>query len=407
MVRTKAPPETVPPGTPERIVYVQPLTPARVMLLTLSVLFVIGVVWFVIQVREIVLLLILGILIATAIEPIVNLLRRRGLARGPVILALYLLVFALIGLGLLIAVPVLFAQGQALAAGAPQFLADVQTQLENSRSVLIRTYGSQAMESAIEFTNRFQESPPLQVEQAAEFVGSFVELLFAVISIMIVTFYWMTEKAAIKRFFLGLVPIERRDRAHEMWDEIESKAGGWARGQVILMLVLGVVSTVAYSPLIFNLQFWVFLGIWAGLMELIPFIGPWLGGGLAVLVALTDSWQKALLVAAFVFIINQLEASFLVPRVMRNAVGLSPLSVILAVLVGGAILGPLGAILSIPVAAVAQVLVTGLLREREAAADVSAAVAARSRREPEPSGPAPSGPAPPQLVDVEPVPRKV
>jgi predicted PurR-regulated permease PerM len=391
----------VSPATPDRIVYVQPLTPARVMVLTLSVLFVIGVVWFVIQVREIVLLLILGILIATAIEPIVNMLRRRGLARGPVILALYLLVFALIGLGLLIAVPVLYAQGQALAEGAPQFLADVQTQLENSRSVLIRTYGSQAMASAIEFTNRFQESPPLQVEQAAEFVGSFVELLFAVISIMIVTFYWMTEKAAIKRFFLGLVSIERRDRAHEMWDEIESKAGGWARGQVILMLVLGVVSTIAYSPLIFNLKFWVFLGIWAGLMELIPFIGPWLGGGLAVLVALTDSWQKALLVVAFVFIINQLEASFLVPRVMRNAVGLSPLSVILAVLVGGAILGPLGAILSIPVAAVAQVLVTGLLHEREAAADVSSAVAARSRREPEPSGP-----APPQLVDVEPFPRK-
>lgn len=403
MVRTKAPPpEPVPPASGDSIIYVQPLTPARVMVLTLSVIFVIGVVWFVIQVREIVLLLILGILIATAIEPIVNMLRRRGLARGPVILAIYLLLFGLIAAGLLIAVPLLYSQGQALVEGAPQFLADIQTQVENSRSVLVRTYGSQALESAIEFSNSFRENPPLQVEQAAEFVGSFVELLFAVISIMIVTFYWMTEKATIKRFFLGLVPIERRDRAHEMWDEIESKAGGWARGQVILMLVLGVVSTIAYSPLIFNLKFWVFLGIWAGLMELIPFIGPWLGGGLAVLVALTDSWQKAVIVIVFVFIINQAEASFLVPRVMRNAVGLSPLSVILAVLVGGAILGPLGAILSIPVAAVAQVLVSGLLRDREEAEDVSSAVAARSR-----SGPELAGPAPPQLVEVEPVPREV
>lgn len=297
MVRTKAPPpEPALPASGDSIIYVQPLTPARVMALTLSVIFVIGVVWFVIQVREIVLLLILGILIATAIEPIVNLLRRRGLARGPVILAIYLLLFGLIAAGLLIAVPVLYAQGQALVEGAPQFLADVQTQVESSRSVLVRTYGSRALDSAIEFSNSFRENPPLQVEQAAEFVGSFVELLFAVISVMIVTFYWMTEKATIKRFFLGLVPIQRRDRAHEMWDEIESKAGGWARGQVILMLVLGVVSTIAYSPLIFNLKFWVFLGIWAGLMELIPFIGPWLGGGLAVLVALTDSWQKAVIV---------------------------------------------------------------------------------------------------------------
>jgi predicted PurR-regulated permease PerM len=181
-----------------------------------------------------------------------------------------------------------------------------------------------------------------------------------------------------------------------MWDEIESKAGGWARGQAVLMLVIGVVSTVAYSPLIFDLNFWLFLGIWAGLMELIPFIGPWLGGGLAVLVALTDSWQKAVLVAVFVFVINQAEASFLVPRVMRNAVGLSPLSVILAVLVGGALLGPIGAILSIPVAAVVQVLVTGLLRVRDEEASHRSAVAARDLSAPE----LPPTPA------IEPIPRE-
>lgn len=382
------------------IAYVQPLTPGRVMVLTLSVLFVIGVVWFLIQIGHILLLLILGILIGTAIEPIVNVLRRRGIARGPVILAIYLVLLGAIGGGILIALPPLIGQGQALVAGAPEYLGDLQYRVENSPSQLVRTYGSELVNSAIQLADRIREDPPLQatqLAQAAEFVGSFFSLLFAVISILIVTFYWMTEKATVKRFFLSLVPIERRDRAHEMWDEIESKAGGWARGQVILMLVMGAASTVAYSPLFFNLEFWLFLGIWAGLMELIPFIGPWLGGGLAVLVALTDSWQKAALVAVFVFVINQAEASYLVPRVMRNAVGLSPLSVILAVLVGGALLGPIGAILSIPVAAVVQVLVSGLLRVRDEEASHRVAVAARERTAREQA-------APPTVV--EPIPRE-
>jgi predicted PurR-regulated permease PerM len=394
-IDSSGPPDPTPV---QRAVYVQPLTPGRVMVLTLSVLFVIGVVWFVIQVRHIVLLLILGILIGTAIEPIVNALRRRGVARGPVILAIYLVLLGTIGTLMLIAIPSLIDQGQALLAGAPAYLDDLQYRIDNSPSVLVRTYGAEIIESAIRASNRIRDNPPLQatqIAQAAEFVGSFFSLLFAVVSILIVTFYWMTEKATIKRFLLSLIPIERRDRAHDMWDEIESKAGGWARGQVILMLAIGVVSTIAYSPLLFDLNFWLFLGIWAGLMELIPFIGPWLGGGLAVLVALTDSWQKAALVIVFVVVINQAEASILVPRVMRNAVGLSPLSVILAVLVGGGILGPLGAILAIPVAAVVQVLVTGLLRARDEDAAAESLAASRSRAPTE----LPPAAAPPTTVE--------
>jgi predicted PurR-regulated permease PerM len=156
-----------------------------------------------------------------------------------------------------------------------------------------------------------------------------------------------------------------------MWDEIESKLGGWARGQLLLMLIIGGISTVVYSPLIFDLPFWFLLGIWAGVTELIPFIGPFLGGGAATIVALTDSWQKALIVAGFVLVLQQLEGSVIVPRVMRNAVGLTPLSVILAVLIGGALMGPIGSILAIPVAAAVQVLVQNLLYAREESADTS------------------------------------
>jgi predicted PurR-regulated permease PerM len=147
-----------------------------------------------------------------------------------------------------------------------------------------------------------------------------------------------------------------------LWDEIESRIGGWTRGQLLLCLVIGVLSTAAYW--LFGLNFWLALGLFAGITEIIPFLGPILGGGAAVMVALTESWQKAVAVLIFAIALQQLEGAFLVPRVMKNAVGMTPLTVILAVLIGGSLAGPLGAILAIPVGAASQVLVGELLYNR-------------------------------------------
>jgi predicted PurR-regulated permease PerM len=193
-------------------------------------------------------------------------------------------------------------------------------------------------------------------------VTSVVGGVFTIFSILIVAFYWMTEKAIIKRLLLGLVPLDKRDEAHAIWDEIEEKLGGWTRGQAILCLAIGLASGIAYYFL--GLQFWLALAIFAGITELIPFIGPFLGGAAAFIIALTDSWQKALAVVVIVFLIQQLEGAVLVPRVMKNAVGLSPLAVVLAVIVGGALMGILGAVIAIPVAAAVQVLVSHLIAQR-------------------------------------------
>ena len=186
--------------------------------------------------------------------------------------------------------------------------------------------------------------------------------LFSVVTVLIVAFYWMTEKAIVKRLILGLFPIDRRDRAHAMWDEIEFRIGGWTRGQLLLCLVIGVLSAIAYK--LIGLEFWLPLGLFAGITEIIPFVGPILGGGAAFAVALTDSWQKAIIVLIFAIALQQLEGAFLVPRVMKNAGGMTPLTVILAVLIGGSLAGALGAILAIPVGAAAQVLIGELLYNR-------------------------------------------
>jgi predicted PurR-regulated permease PerM len=114
-----------------------------------------------------------------------------------------------------------------------------------------------------------------------------------------------------------------------------------------------------------DLPFWLALAIWAGLTEAIPFIGPFLGGGTAALVALTDSPEKALWVVIFAVVLQQVEGAVLVPRVMKNAVGMSPLTVVLAVLIGNALAGLMGSLLAIPIGAAIQVLVSNLLRGQD------------------------------------------
>lgn len=375
-MESQEPNEAAKSGDASALLVPQPMTPVRAMVITLAVLFVLGLVWLLIQIRSIVLLVILGILLAAAIEPIVNRLRRRGFPRGRAILMIYAGLFAVIGLAGYLIVPTVYDQGREFIAGIPAQLDQLDEEARASGIALVRDRGPALIQNArnaydnptqtLEFL-RFDAS---QVSEAIGVVTSVVGVLFTTVSVMIVAFYWMTEKAIIKRLILGLFPLHRRDRAHTLWDEIEQRLGGWARGQLLLMLIIGVISTVVYSPLVLDVgEFWFLLGIWAGLTEAIPFVGPFLGGGLAAVVALTDSWQKALLVVAFVVVLQQLEGTVLVPRVMKNAVGLTPLSVILALLVGGALLGILGAVLAIPVAAAIQVVIGDLLRSREETVD--------------------------------------
>jgi predicted PurR-regulated permease PerM len=213
------------------------------------------------------------------------------------------------------------------------------------------------------------ESVEVEGETAVRYAISVGGVLFTVITVLIVAFYWLTEKTLIKRAFINAIPAAGRERVYHAWEEIEKRIGGWARGQLTLMLIIGVVSTIAYGAM--GLDFWLALGLIAGLTEAIPFIGPFIGGAAAVAVALTDSFEKVILVIVFVVILQQIEGALLVPRVMRNAVGMTPLTVVLAVLIGSRLGGPLGAILAIPVGAAVQAIIQESLRRDINAADVT------------------------------------
>ncbi len=343
------------------------LTPWRVALNTITVLAVLLVAAVLIQVKEILIVFLIGILLASAIEPIVDRLARRGLGRGQAVLFVYALLFVVIGGLLAFLVPTVINEVVRFFSTAPKLIADLRQSVQTSQSTFIRENGPYFLDQ-IEGRIAQVDIPTERALTLAAYVpsifGSLIQAIITIVTTLMVGFYWLTEKQIIKRVFLSFfVSDDRRAQALTIWDDIETKLGGWIRGQLILMALISVVASVGYSLL--GLRFALLLGLIAGLCEIIPFFGPWISGVPAVLIALTQSWRLALVVVVFIIAIQMLEGNILVPRVMRGSVGLSPLLVVLAVLVGSTILGPAGGVIAIPVAAALQVLTMNLVRSHQ------------------------------------------
>jgi predicted PurR-regulated permease PerM len=339
------------------------LTPGRVALYTLAVLAVLVLAALVVKIKAILIIFMVGILLATAIEPIVNRLCAVGFGRGQSVLVAYLLLLIAVGGLLGILVPSVVHELSVFFGTAPALLEGWKASVQNSQSAFIRENGPFLI-AEIERRTAQIDIPTEQALTLATYLPSFfgylIQGIISVVTTLMVGFYWQTEKATIKRVFLSFfISEERRTLALTTWDNIETKLGGWIRGQLILMMIVGVVVSIGYS--IIGLKFALLLGVFAGLCELLPFFGPWVSGIPAFLLALTQSWRHALAVVVFIFVMQMIEGNVVVPRVMRGSVGLSPLLVVLSVLIGITVIGPAGGILAIPIAAVIQVLIHDLI----------------------------------------------
>ena len=344
----------------------QPYT-LRVAIATTMVLSIAVSAWFVWQVRSILLLLAVGILFASIVEPLVNRLRRIGWSRGQALLAWYVVFFAILLVDIYYRSPVVFRQISNFDEAIPGIFDNLRDQAAHSSNETIRRTATRSITQAEVWWSTFRNNPDVDPDQAFTLVNSVFGVGLSIISTLIVTFYWTVEKLSIKRWILGLFPFTIRARTHAVWDEVEYRIGGWARGQILLMLAIGMICTAVYRAI--DLRFWLALGILAGITEVIPYIGPILAGAAAAMVALTESPEKAILVILLVFAVQQLEGAFLVPRIMKFAVGMTPLTVVLAVLIGNRLGGPAGSIIAIPIGAAVQVIGASLIRSRDAVID--------------------------------------
>lgn len=327
---------------------------AQVMRWTVGVVVVLLVVTFLWFIRNVLFLIFVSLLVATGIEPLVNKLRAKGpFNRSTGILFVYTLIFGIIGVGLYLAIPPLVTEVQNLITvfSDPQ---KTKTAISGVSNSFIRDALNTAYENAGSiFQSIFLNS------QAISIGLSLFEIVFSIATVFVITFYWLTEKRGIKRFLFSLLRRESRSRANEVWENVETKLGAWMRGQIVLMLFIGVLAGIGYT--IMGLKFAFALAVFAGLTELIPIIGPYLGGAPAVLIALTQDLTLAIIVVVYIVVLQLVEGNVLVPRIMERAVGVSPLTVIIGVLIGSTVAGIGGALLAVPVAAATQVLVNNVL----------------------------------------------
>ncbi len=307
-------------------------------------------------------LLFVAIAFQVALDPIIRWLSRRGLTKiGAVLLVYAVLVMLVAGIAWLSA-PVLAEQTRALLQSVPESYLQLRAKLLASPLDVMRVLGAALPSTAslAMLTNRVGSGP---VESDAvtgwRWAISAGKGLFAVFGVMALALYWTVEGDVILRRLVMKAPPDRRSSVREFIAESQVKIGGYFRGQGILCVLVGVVTTTVL--VVIGIPYALLLGMLMTILEAVPVVGSILGSVPALIVTAAAAPDKLGLVFVAMVAIQVAEANFLVPRIMNNAVGVSAIVSILALAGFGVLFGFAGALMGIPLAAILQILIFRLL----------------------------------------------
>src|SRR5918999_659936 len=293
-------------------------------------------------------LLFLAFTIAAAMRPGVEALKRRGVPRAAGILLHYAALFGLLGLVLWAVVPRDVNQEQ-----------DAIGDSEDETGIKGELLGW--LDRRLE---RLPEPEEL-VDPAVEVTLLGVEIALGLLFTFAAAAYWIFERDDAVRFVTSLMPRPRRKVVRDTWNLIDLKLGAYVRGQALLIVLVATVLSVCFWAI--GLPFWLLVGIFAGFVEIVPVIGPLTAGALAVGVGLTDSLTVAVLAGVAVLVVRLLEDYLVIPKVLGDAVGLSPLLVLVAVTATAILFGAFAVLLAIPLAAVVATLVEVIVLDKDPA----------------------------------------
>lgn len=294
-------------------------------------------------VRDILILLFVVGIITIALEPFVDRLEKDKVPRSFSVIVLYLALLAILGIVVYFIVPPVANQIRELTINLPYYTSKI----------------SEANITAIIPISRILDDISSQLTGAAtSIVTTVVSIFGGVVSTVVVfalTYYSLVEKEGVRKVIAMIIPVSQKQRMYSTIEKVSDKLGNWLRGQLTIMATIGVIDGVILTAL--GIDYALTLAVLAGALEVIPVIGPIIATLTAVFIAFVAGvaiWKILLLVILFIAV-QQIENHILVPRIMQKAVGLSPIVVIVAILVGSKLLGITGAILAVPIAAGIQV----------------------------------------------------
>jgi predicted PurR-regulated permease PerM len=311
--------------------------------------------------RAVLIRALIALFLAVSLDPAVRLLTRWHLRRGLAVLVIILVSLGLTAAFLQSVIPAVVSQFDALVKDFPGYLASVQRRSTSFRELSDRFHLTSQIETLL-------ASLPARLGSGLlGLTGRLFSALFSALTVTVLTIYLMADLPRLRRGAFLLFPRAHRAQFARIADVLIDKVGAYMIGNILISIIAGLAAFAALTGL--GVPFAVPLAIVVAVTDLIPMIGATLGAAVCVLVALltTSTWPTSVLAAAFFVLYQQLENYLIAPRVMRGAVKLSPTAVLLAALTGGTVLGLIGALMTIPVAAGVTVLLSEHLLARDAA----------------------------------------
>lgn len=288
--------------------------------------------------KNIIIALLVSIVISSALDPIVSFLERKKLPRVLGTLLIFLLLLGSLALLLYIIVPVV--------------LAELNYLIDNLTSIQSSLFGLKEASAIISTVNNaINKIANMLFSGSVSFsdvVSSFFGSLALAFSVFALAFYLTVDRDGVEKFLRAILPPGFEDKVLTVYFRTRYKIGKWLQGQIFLSLSVGV--GVSLGLWILGVKYSLVLGIFAGLLEMVPFVGPILSGAVAIVIAFPQSLTLALYVLILFIIIQQIESQVLLPIFMKLTTNLHPVVILVALLVGGEFLGIVGLILAVPVA---------------------------------------------------------
>jgi predicted PurR-regulated permease PerM len=329
---------------------------------SLTIIKIIGIflfLGFLYLIRDVLIVVFISGILAAILNPMVNFLQRRKIPRIIAILLIFFIILSVLTLIVIAIVPIFVDQINQIIENFPQWKEKISEQFFK-----IETLGFLNMRDSLQ---NWSKQNLVQVGENVflNIINIFGNLI-AFISVLVIVFYLLLEVEAIKKIIQSIIPIKFQSYTIRLFIQMQNKLNLWLRGQLILCLVIGILSYIGL--LILGVKCALLLALIAGIFEFIPYLGPILGAIPAVFLAFAQSPLTALLVIILYLIIQQLENTLLVPKIMGKTVGLNPVIILIVFLIGGKLYGPIGALLAIPVTTALSILIKDyflLKREKE------------------------------------------
>ncbi|MFW5992311.1 MAG: AI-2E family transporter [Halanaerobiaceae bacterium] len=315
-----------------------------------------GIIYFLIKIYVVLIPFVLGVILAYLFYPVVKYLRQKNIPRTWAIYILFL-VFLILGIIFtIIIIPSFINELENLTKTIPEYINAIDSYMDYLNREYHRVHLPSIIKEVIDRTlNKVEEQVINFIENLTELIINSLSMIISLVITPFITYYLLKDLDKLKKNILCYVPRGKRRLVLKLGKEINKVFVGYLRGQIWVSIFVGILSSIGL--LFFNVRFHLLLGIFAGITNMIPYIGPLLGGIPAVFIALLSSPVKAISIIVLFLVIQQLEGSIISPKIISKRVGLHPLTVIFALLAGAELSGVWGLLFAVPVAGSIKVIV--------------------------------------------------